>query len=80
MPAIQHPTALLIFHDHGYHWLSWAMKRGFSHVLCAVQDERHWIVYDTESGVPSIKVAAATDYDLAGFYRRHGYTVLTVAT
>lgn len=70
--------ALVVFHDYGDHWLSQALKPGFRHVFCAINDGRYWIAVDGKMGVPEVKVVAGADYNLASFYREQGFTVLAV--
>ncbi|NIA72282.1 hypothetical protein HBA54_27185 [Pelagibius litoralis] len=67
--------ALVVFHDHGAHWASPALKRGFRHVFCAVESGDYWILFDPRDGRPVIEVVAPEGYDLATFYRAEGYSV-----
>ncbi len=70
-------NALAVFHDHGCHVLDPLLKRGFRHVFCAVQDDNgYWIRFDAKVGVPEIDVVAKPGFDLAGFWREHGFTVV----
>jgi len=73
------PHALVVFHGHGDHRLSWVLRPGFRHVFCAVNDGHYWIAVDGKMGVPEIAVVAGADYDLECFYRDQGFTVLAVA-
>lgn len=70
--------ALVVFHDHGSHWLSWVLKPGFRHVFAVVDSGEHWIMVDPRDGVPIIEAVADASFDLAAFYREEGYAVLDV--
>lgn len=73
--------ALVVFHDECDHILASFLKKGFRHVFCCVLDDRdYWIVVDGHLGIPSIDVIAMKDFDLAGFYRVEGYTVIETET
>ncbi len=67
---------LAVFHDHGNHVLDRWLKPGFRHCFCAVRTENFWIRVDGQMGPPVIQVVAPGDYDLAGFYRAEGFTVV----
>lgn len=67
---------IVVFHDHGTHWLSRLLKPGFKHVFCAVEADGHWITLDGRAGVPVVEIVAAASYDLAAFYRERGYAVV----
>lgn len=67
---------LLIFWDPPDARWQWALKPGFRHVFCAVDDGRYWVTFDARDGRTAVEVVQASDYDLAGFYRRQdGFTV-----
>ncbi len=68
--------ALVVFHDHGVGWLSRLLKPGFRHVFAVVRDDNYWISIDGKAGVPLFEVVVPSDYDLAAFYRRQGFTVI----
>lgn len=71
--------AIVVFQDSNAHPLSWMLKRGFRHVWCATRDgDRGWVSYDWRQGIPSIRIEAAADHDLAAHYRAQGYTVLEI--
>ncbi len=65
-----------MFHDHGGHVLDPFLKPGFRHCFVAVESGEYWIRIDAQGGRPVIEVIAASDYDLAAFYREEGYTVI----
>ena len=67
--------AIVVFHDHGAPPFERFLKRGFRHCFLALRSGGYWIVFDSRGGRPHIEVVAAAAYDLAGFYRRHGFTV-----
>jgi len=52
------------------------LKPGFRHVFCAVDDGAYWVMFDARDGKPVVQVVQASAYDLAGFYRSKGYTVV----
>ena len=68
--------AIVCFHDHGCHILSRLLKPGFKHVFVAVHNGNYWIMIDGRAGVPVVEVVAPDDFDLAGFYRDEGFTVI----
>jgi hypothetical protein len=68
--------AIVVFHDHGRHWLNRLLKPGFRHCFVAVQSGGYWIEIDARDGLPMVKVQCAADYDLAGFYRDNGFSVI----
>jgi hypothetical protein len=73
------PDPLVVFHDHGNHWLDALLAPGFKHCFCAIADERgYWISVDGRMGRPVIRCEAATDYDLETFYTDQGFTVVRV--
>ena len=70
--------ALVVFHNHGNHWLDPILKEGFKHVFCAVVDGDYWIVVDGRNGLPAVEVVAASTEDLKAFYENEGFTVIEV--
>ena len=68
-------AAIAVFHDHGGGALRPFLKPGFRHCFAAVAAGDYWIAVDGRRGLPAIAVVAAASFDLAGFYRRLGYTV-----
>ena len=70
---------LVVFHDHGDHFLDPFLKSGFRHVFCAVSDGTYWITVDGRMGLPVIEVVAASTFDLRSFYENEGFTVVAVA-
>lgn len=67
--------ALVVFHDpEGARW-QWLLKPGFRHVFCVIEAKGNWIMVDARDGVPVIEYLTR-DFDLAGFYREHGLTVI----
>lgn len=71
--------ALVVFHDRGTGPVAQLLKRGFRHCFVALDDGRYWIAVDGRAGVPDVRVVAGTGFDLAGFYRRAGMTVVETA-
>lgn len=72
--------ALVVFHRHGAGSFARLLAGGFGHCFVAVDDGRHWIVFDGKAGVPELRVVAGSDFDLAGFYRGHGFAVVETET
>ncbi len=70
--------SIVVFHNHGSHPLDPLLKEGFKHCFCAVQSGDYWIAIDGKMGLPSIEVVAPSDYDLAEFYAKEGFTVVEV--
>jgi hypothetical protein len=68
--------AIVVFHDHGDHWLDRFLKPGFKHCFVAVEADGHWITLDGRAGLPVVEIVAPADYDLATFYRSRGYAVV----
>lgn len=68
--------ALAVFHGHGNHALSRFLKPGFRHCFVAVLAGGYWIVVDGRMGTPELAVVASAGFDLAGFYRAEGFTVV----
>lgn len=69
---------LVVFHDHGAHWLDPLLKPGFRHCFAVVQAGDYMISVDGLAGLPALDVVAASTYDLVGFYRDEGFTVVEV--
>jgi len=70
--------ALAVFHDHGGHWICRFLKPGFRHAFVCVRAGEFWIMFDPRAGVPVLEVVAETGFDLARFYRQHGFTVTEI--
>lgn len=68
--------ALCVFHNQGAHFLRRFMKSGFQHCFLAVASGDYWIVLDSKMGAADICVLAGSKFDLAGFYRDEGFTVV----
>lgn len=68
--------ALVVFHGRGAGFARLLLP-GFRHCFCCVLDEGgYWVRVDGLAGRPLLRVEAGADFDLAGFYRNHGFTVL----
>ncbi|MCH7485997.1 MAG: hypothetical protein IIC04_03325 [Proteobacteria bacterium] len=73
-PAVR---ALAVFHGQGAGVWSRALgSGGFRHCFAALALNGCWVVVDgADAGLP-IDVLAGAEFDLAGFYRRQGFTVV----
>ena len=49
------------------------------HCFIAIADNGFWLTIDGRKGTPAANVVAVADFDLAGFYRGHGYAVIEAA-
>jgi hypothetical protein len=68
--------AIVAFYDpEGARW-RWLLKPGFRHVLAAIDDGTYWVMIDAAEGRPVFQVLQTSDYDLAGFWRAEGMTVV----
>ena len=72
--------ALVVFFDpEGARW-EWALKVGFRHVFCVIDDGKNWIMVDGRDGRPVVEVIAESSYDLKAFYEDiEGYEVIEVS-
>ena len=68
--------ALVAFHGRGHMWWNRWCRAGFKHCFIALDDGRFWITIDGRAGVPEIRVAASSAFDLAAFWREQGLVVL----
>ena len=69
--------ALVVFHsENSEHPLSWMLKEEFKHCLIALDNGEHWIEVDGAVGISIVRGMAPSDYDLAGYYRSFGWTVV----
>lgn len=66
----------MVFRDECNRWYAAALKRGFRHVFCLIDDGRYWVLVDGLMGVPIVTAAAPSDYDAAGWYREQGFAVI----
>ena len=70
--------SLVVFHTMGGHWMDPILHKDFKHCFVAVKDDHNWITLDSRMGLPTIRVVARSDYDLASFYANEGYPVVEV--
>ena len=68
--------ALVVFCDPADARLQWALKPGFRHCFCCVASGDYWIRLDAETGKTLIEVIADSRFDLAGHFRKEGWTVV----
>lgn len=72
--------ALVVFWDpEGARW-EWALKPGFRHVFCCIDDGKQWLMFDARDGRPVLKsIGVVSEFDLYGFYENEpGMTVVKV--
>lgn len=70
--------AVVIFVDNNLHPLSFLLRRGFRHVWVAVVDDSgsYWVAHDTRIEGHITHVLADATFDVAGYYREMGLTVV----
>lgn len=70
--------AIVVFHGRGQGRWARLLAPGFRHCFVCVLDEVRgiWIRIDGQAGIPSFRAEAAECFDLAGFYRATGFTVV----
>ena len=52
------------------------LRPGFGHCFVALETGGHWVTANRRAAGLTLRVAAPAGYDLAAFYRRHGFTVV----
>ena len=69
---------IVIFGKENAHPLSWMLSAEIRHVWCAIRDTNRgvWVSYDWHKGIPFIRAEAASDFDLAQYYRDAGNKVV----
>jgi len=75
-PAATAARALAIFHDRGAPAWGRVLAPGFRHCFAAIAAGPCWITADARGGRLHVNAVARAGFDLAGFYRRHGFTVV----
>jgi hypothetical protein len=60
----------------GSHPLSFLLKKGFQHCFVCIEDNGLWIQVDGGIGIPIIKYLTTSDFDVAGYWRSQGLTVI----
>ncbi len=71
--------ALVVFFDPEGARYEWALKVGFRHVFCVVDDGKNWIMVDGRDGRPVVEAMGPSDFDMKGFYEnQEGYSVIEV--
>lgn len=70
--------AVIVFHGRGQGVWARFLAPGFRHCFVCVPDEARgiWIRFDGRAGIPDLRAEAAEGFDLAGFYRDGGFTVV----
>lgn len=72
--------AVVVFHGHGHGRIARLLAPGFRHCFVCVADANGtWIRLDGRAGIPELRAEAAAGFDLAGFYRDAGMTVVEIA-
>jgi hypothetical protein len=73
-------NAVVVFTNAGEHPLAPLLKPGFRHCFVVVRDAKGpWILVDPADGVPCLSVIGLEDFDVPGFYRDMGLTVVETA-
>lgn len=67
--------AIVVFCD-TTHRLAWFLKPGFRHCFVCVVSNGLWIQIDARYGVPYVKYLTTADFDLGGYFRDLGCTVI----
>ena len=67
---------VISFRDYGDHPLKWMLKKGFKHVVIAVQTGEYWVEIDYSVGVPIVHVMSHKDYDIVKYYQEQGYVTV----
>lgn len=71
--------ALVVFHGNGHGRLTRLLTPGFRHCFVCLLDSRGtWVSLDGRNGIPELRAEAAATFDLAGFYRDRGMTVIEI--
>ena len=73
--AAQALRSLIVFHGNGI-GIARCLRSGFRHCFAVVLVDGYWIALDGKDGLPELRVVAGESFDLAGFYRDHGFTVI----
>lgn len=68
--------AVVVFRAEGDRWFSRFLKPGYRHVFCLIDEGDFWVLIDGLVGVPVIQAAAESAFDVAGWYRGQGFTVI----
>lgn len=71
--------ALVVFFDpEGARW-EWALKVGFRHVFCIVDDGKTWVMVDGRDGRPVVESMGPSSFDMKKFYEDlEGYSVIEI--
>jgi hypothetical protein len=76
LPApVQVTRSLVVFQGDGVGIARW-LRPGFRHCYAVMLVDGYWIALDGRGGLPDIRVVAGEGFDLADFYRDHGFTVI----
>lgn len=68
--------AIVVFQREGSHPLGFLLHPEFKHCFACIDDGLYWIVVDGRDGQALVRVAAASGFDLAGYYRAKGFRVV----
>ena len=50
--------AFVIFHDKGFHILSFLLKQGFKHCAVVIESGEQWILIDPKAGLPQVQTVS----------------------
>lgn len=71
--------ALVVFHGTGHGRFVRFLAPGFRHCFVCIEDAHGiWVRFDGQAGLPEIRAEAPGSFDLAGFYRDAGFTVIAL--
>ena len=69
--------AVVVFSGDSKHPLAKWLRPDFQHCFVVVRDDKGpWLLVDPAAGVPRLSVIGLNDFDVVGFYRKMGLTVV----
>lgn len=67
--------AVVVFDGAAYAVPYRLLRPGFRHCWVALDEAGNWTVLEARASALDVRTLAASDYDIAGFYRRRGFAV-----